>query len=400
MLLPVLYAGFILLIATLTLGHIEDNTSLLEGNLLILGILFYVLAIIAGLLFIAALVKPFFARPGTKRISYLLSRKKESAFYAFVEKLCRTTGTKIPKSIEVDCSTLVSATYTRGLISFLEDDLTLTIGLPTASEMTISEFTSLLIHELARFTQKTELRLSSLMSMMNQWFSRSVYEQDEIDEKLAAMSLTTSSMAVQIPLAGVKFFIWISRKILTLFMLAGKMISGYFERRIESNADLRSVTVAGFESFKSSLKKLHVLTASSGEAYSLLKSQNNPNDNSLPDNFISLIASIIQQDSSGEELPLKKNGAKEKSTATALTPSEQKRIDSVKTVASKELYQSDKPASTLFANFEELSKTASIRMYREILRLRFEKEDLITTDRFYRSAGLSSGPSDMDAKFF
>ena len=49
------------------------------------------------------------------------------------------------------------------------------------------------------------------------------------------------------------------------------------------------------------------------------------------------------------------------------------------------MFQSDKPASTLFTDFEELSKIVSLQLYREILGLQFDKDDLVPTDQFDRS---------------
>ena len=88
-----------------------------------------------------------------------------------------------PTTIEVDCSIQASVNYRRLLVSFLEDDLTLTIGLPVISEMTITEFANLLASEFGQYTHTREIRLSYVITTVNQWFARVVYEK---------MSLTRS----------------------------------------------------------------------------------------------------------------------------------------------------------------------------------------------------------------
>ena len=142
---------------------------------------------LVGILLVAALVKPLLARPSAKKMFIPISRKKEPALYAFIDKLCSAIGSNTPNNIEVDCSVNVSANYRRGIISFLEEDLTLTIGLPVLSEMTITEFASLLAHEFGQHIQKTEMRVSYIITSINHWFTRVVYEQDVVDDKLTTI---------------------------------------------------------------------------------------------------------------------------------------------------------------------------------------------------------------------
>jgi aconitate hydratase len=397
-LLPILYLCLILFVVNTTYGHIEDNISFLDDYSLALGLILYIIPIFVGILFFAALLKPLIASPSEKKLFIPISQKKESALYAFIEKLCHAVGSKIPNNIEVDCSVNTSANYQHGLISFLEDDLTLTIGLPVISEMTITEFANLLAHEFGQYTQKTEIRLSYIITSINLWFTRVAYEQDVIDDKLTMLSLTTS--AFQIPLSIAKFFVWLTRKVLIVFMLAGHSISRYFVNQIESDADHCSVYFAGFDSFKSSLAKLHTLATASVEAYSQLKTQRDPNDNSLPDNFILLISYISQQLSDKDSLKTKKNLPQEKFGVRSFYRSDQERIDNVRNIVSKDLFQSDKPASSLFTNFEELSKTASLRLYREVLGLRFDKDAFVPTNQFNSSSVKTSGTTEIDTNFF
>ena len=52
-----------------------------------------------------------------------------------------------------------------------------------------------------------------------------------------------------------------------------------------------------------------------------------------------------------------------------------------------------------FTTFGELTKIASVRLYRETLGLRFEKEDLIPTDQFDASRP-KPGTTEIDSNFF
>jgi hypothetical protein len=185
-----------------------------------------------------------------------------------------------------------------------------------------------------------------------------------------------------------------------VFLLTGHSISRIFVRRLEFEADACSVQLAGFESFKSSLMKLDTLASATDEAFAQLKSQRDPNDNSLPDDFILLISSVIRQMSNKDNLKTKKSSPQEKVAQHTVNPSHQERIEQLHTIVSKDTFQSDKLASTLLVNFEELTKNASIRLYRESLGLQFEKNDLVPTSQFNTSPNPTQGTIDIDTSFF
>ena len=143
-----------------------------------------------------------------------------------------------------------------------------------------------------------------------------------------------------------------------------------------------------------------MLDSASVEAFSQLKTQRKPNDNSLPDDFVLLISTISRQFSDKSNLKPKQNSPRGGEAIRAVYPSYQERIGHVKKIESKDLFQSDKPASTLFTNFEELSKVASVQLYREILHLRFGKDDLVPTSQFDSSSDQTSKTTKIDSNFF
>jgi hypothetical protein len=96
----------------------------------------------------------------------------------------------------------------------------------------------------------------------------------------------------------------------------------------------------------------------------------------------------------------KQNSPQGKTAIRTVYPSDQERIDHVMKIASKDIFQSDKPVSALFTNFEELSKTASMRLYREVLDIRFDKDDLVPTSQFSNSSGQTSKTTDSTSNFF
>jgi Zn-dependent protease with chaperone function len=399
-----LYIFLILFIASTTFDHIVDNTSLLDGKSLIIGIPLYIIPMFLGILLIVSMLKPLIARPVPKRFVVPLTRKKEQTLYAFVDKLCQSIGSRIPSTIEVDCSAHASAGFRRGMIGFLEDELTLTIGLPAASELTTTEFTSLLAHELGHFTQKLGMRLYYIITSIQGWFYRLVFEEDEIDQRLAIVSITSSGFLRWFVLPIANFSVWLSRKILTAFMLAGNVISRFYVRLMEFDADRYAVRLSGPEAFESSLSKLHLLNIALKEAFSQLKMQRKPADNSLPNDFVRLVSTNMKQTPAGNTSKAKEAALKNLTGIPDKNPTDRERIEQVNSIPAKAVPQSDALASTLFTNFKETAKMTSSRLYREVLGLQFSQNSLVPTDEFVGTSGqapeMTETQTEIDNNFF
>jgi len=399
-----LYVFLILFIASTTFDHIVDNTSLLDGKSLIIGIPFYIIPIFIGILLIVSMLKPLVARPVSKRFSVALSRKKEQALYAYVDKLCQSIGSKIPSAIEVDCSVHASAGFRRGMIGLLEDEITLIIGLPAASELTMTEFTSLLAHELGHFTQKLGMRLYYIITGVQGWFYRHIFEEDKIDQKLAIVSITSSGFLRWFVIPAANLSVWLSRKILTAFMLAGNVISRFYIRLMEFDADRYAVRLSGPEAFESSLSKLQLLNIALKEAFSQLKMQKKPEDNSLPNDFVLLVSSILKQTLAGDTSKAKAAAVKNLTGIPDKNPTDRERIEKVYSIPAKAVPQSDTLASTLFTNFKETAKITSSRLYREVLNLQLSKDSLVPTDVFIGTSGqapeMTENITEIDTNYF
>jgi Zn-dependent protease with chaperone function len=261
------------------------------------------------------------------------------------------------------------------------------IGLPAASELTTTEFTSLLAHELGHFTQKLGMRLYYIITSIQGWFYRLIFEEDEIDQKLAILSMTSSGFVRWFVIPAANLSVWLSRKILTAFMLAGNVISEFYIRQMEFDADRYAVRLSGHEAFESSLSKLHLLNMALKEAFSQLKMQKRPADNSLPNDFVLLVSSIMKQSPAGDTSKAKEAGLKNLTGIPDKNPTDRERIEQVKGIPAKAIPQSDALASTLFTSFKDTAKITSSRLYREVLGLQFNQDSLVPTDEFVGTSG-------------
>ena len=171
-------------------------------------------------------------------------------------------------------------------MNFLEEDITLTIGLPLISEMTTAELTSLMSNVFGHLTDKYTISINYIITGINRWFERGAYEQDEIDLRMDVLSRISENM-FQLLLSIAKFFIWLTRNIMKVFVIIGHTISKQYVRQSEFEADRYAARLAGCEAFESSLRKQNITEAALKDALTDLKTQRKPDDNSLPDNFVS-----------------------------------------------------------------------------------------------------------------
>lgn len=248
------------------------------------------------------------------------------------------------------------------------------------------------------------MRLYYIITSVQRWFYRHIFEEDKIDQKLAVLSITSSGFLRLFVLPAANLSVWLSRKILTAFMFAGNIISRFYIRLMEFDADRYAVRLSGSEAFESSLSKLHLLNIALKEAFSQLKMQRRPEDNSLPNDFVLLISSLMKQTSTGDTSKAKEATLKNLMGIPDKNPTDRERIEKVNSIPAKAVPQSETLASTLFTNFKETAKITSSRLYREVLGLQFSKDSLVPTDKFVSTSGqtpeMTENITEIDTNFF
>jgi aconitate hydratase len=385
----ILYPILILFLAGKLFEHIVDNITMIDEYSLPVGGSIYIFIILAGILLLISMVKPFFARPLSKQLFVPVFRKKEQALTGYIDKIAQALGSVLRVNIELNCSAGVALQYKRGLIGFLEGSPSLTIGVPVLAEMTVGEFTSLVAAELGHFTQKIRLQLFFIITTINSWFSRVVLEEDETDRKLM-ISSQTGGTGIGLLVPVMKMFIWLARKVLALFMLTVRKVTSSYMQQVEFDGDRAAVRIAGFESLESAFGKMCVLAEGSKKALQQLRMPKQPTDTSLPNNFIQLISLLTQKMSDDEINRLRASGLRGKPENRLRQLTFRERLDAARHVAAKPAFQSDQPASSLVTNINELASTATMQMYRDTLGLQVEPSSLVSPEDFLSSLEMYS----------
>jgi Zn-dependent protease with chaperone function len=259
-LLPVTYVALIVALgygvwyyAVHSPGAIFENAGGFWGAIL------YVAPIFAGTTGLLFMIKPIFARPPKPPPPLTLISEEQPLLHGFVQRLCRSLGVPVPCEIRVDMRVNASAGFRRGVRSMLGTDLVLTLGLPFVAGLNVAQLSGILAHEFGHFSQATAMRFSYLISSVNRWFARVVYERDAWDEKLANASRKTRSGYVQAILVLGIFFVWLSRRVLWVLMYAGHVMSAYLSRQMEYNADKHQLQVVGSSGFRPTYLRMGVL---------------------------------------------------------------------------------------------------------------------------------------------
>ena len=256
--LPLLYLGLIGVVAWGTYlyatGHFGVGMDLKGTG----SILIYFGPIVGGALTVLFMFKPLFARRPETRPLPELTREKEPQLFAFIDEICALVHAPRPRRVVVDLQVNASASFTHGFTSLFSRNLTLTLGLPLIAGLDARNFGGVLAHEFGHFAQGAGMGLTYIIRSLNLWFARLVYERDAWDEGLrnAASSI---DLRVGVFLHLARFMIWLTRKVLWVFMCAGNGISCFMLRQMEFDADYYEAHTAGSAAYGATSAQMRLL---------------------------------------------------------------------------------------------------------------------------------------------
>ncbi|MEP6670409.1 MAG: M48 family metalloprotease [Chthoniobacter sp.] len=346
--------------------------------------------LLVGAAIALAMVKPLFARRAPRMQPLALQPEVEPRVYALVQEICRLVGAPAPRRIELDCNLNASASFRRGLLSFLGHDLILTLGLPLIAGLSERELAGVIAHEFGHFRQGAGMRFSYLIRCINHWFARVVYERDAWDAEIASFG---SGDSFWIGLMGgcVRAGVGLSRGILWLLMMTGHALSGLLLRQMEFDADRWEMRIAGSAGFESTMFRLatldYVLTDIRNEMRRTWRRQMQ-----LPDNLPVLVEYRTNH------LPAERRTKVEYELGLAHTgwldthPSAADRIRQARRGAEPGVFTSDAPARQLFENFDTISRLVTLAHYEDDLNVPTTADFLIPLEALIKEGGTQPKP--------
>ena len=369
-LLPMLYVGLIAAAGWAVYywaTHFHFLLTSLRGGprLFLLKLVLYGGPLFAGAVLVFFMVKPFFARRPRHAQPLALNPAAEPLLFTFIAKVCESVGAPFPKRIDLDCQLNAAASFRRGMLSFLGNDLVLTIGLPLVAGLSLREFAGVLAHEFGHFTQGFGMRLSYVIRSINGWFARVVYQRDQWDAWLEEMG-DTEVWWMSLVVGGARVAVWFSRLLLTGLMFAGHAIGCFMLRQMEYDADSYEIKLAGSQVFETTTRKIHVLGHSLDLAYRNMRVAWNQN-RTLPENFP---AYLLRTDSGVSPTWRQQLEDTMGLGATGIFdthPSQGDRIRRARRAAEPGVFHLDGPACSLFGSFDIPARQVTLLHYADDL---------------------------------
>lgn len=376
--LPLLYLALIALVACGTYYYAVHGAAIFHGGGYIRGKLaLYILPLALGCIVTFFLVKPLLARRAKAPKPFSLDPAKEPVFFAFVQEIATAVGAPVPRRIDMDCEVNASASFRRGLLSFLGNDLVLTVGLPLVSGLDARQLAGVLAHELGHFAQGAGMRLTYIIRSVNFWFVRVVYERDRWDESLLAWS-RDGDVRSQIFGGLARLMVWLSRKVLWALMHIGHILSCFMLRQMEYDADRYGARLAGSDQFDATNRKIILLSlASNGARHDLGLSWQ---EQRLCDDLPMLIHRNISQ------IPAEVTVRVDKDIRTKTTglfdthPCDADRLKSVLAEESPGVFHLNCAATRLFADYQRLCTEATFAYYTS-MGLSVTQQNLVPTEQ-------------------
>jgi len=372
-LLPIIYLGFIASIGYGVISHSIEHFSWIR-SLGKLGIVAYLTPIVVGLTVALFMLKPLFARSSASAKTITLDSAQEPVFFHFVNKIASLVGAPRPKQINIDCQVNASASFRKGLFSFVGDDLVLTIGMPLLAGFNAKQLAGVLAHEFGHFAQGAGMRFHYLTHKVNSWFFSAVYLRDSWDERLELESDQANGW-VAVILNVARAGVWLTRQLLRGFMLAGHAVSSYMLRQMEFDADRYEALLSGSQQFRDTSLQLQKL----GLAFQISHDQlaRAWEEKKLVSDFPQLVVRNARQLPDELDHALLSQIENIKTQVYDSHPSDKERIENAMHLQANGIFTLDRDSRDLFKHFESLSKRISNLYYAHELGLEFDASKLV-----------------------
>ncbi|MGV3756780.1 MAG: M48 family metallopeptidase, partial [Verrucomicrobiota bacterium] len=151
------------------------------GRVMLFKLVLYLTPLFSGIVVVLFMIKPLLARRMPPPHPLALSPEAAPALYQLIERICAVVGAPRPSRVNVDCQLNASASFRRGMRSFVGSDLVLTIGMPLVAGLSAKQLAGVIAHEFGHFTQGFGMRLTYIIRSINAWFARIAYERDAWD---------------------------------------------------------------------------------------------------------------------------------------------------------------------------------------------------------------------------
>ncbi|MDA0657689.1 MAG: M48 family metallopeptidase [Planctomycetota bacterium] len=376
-LLPCVYLGLIGLVIFGVYYHLTHHIGMLgmvRGRGVLIAMALYATPLVAGVVLVGFMIKPLVARPAKRPRTRSLTRDGEPVLFALLERVCWAVGAPNPRRVDVTADVNASAGFRQGASSMLDGrDLVLTIGMPLAAGLSVSEFAGVLAHEFGHFSQGWGMRLNYVIRSINHWFLRVAYERDGWDEALDQAAAEVD-IRIGLILHTARFCVWLTRRLLLLLTLVGHAVAGYFSRQMEFDADRYEIGLVGRQAFAATFHRMMELGLAQQRSQQDLEQCFR--EGTLPDNIPALVESHRSQFTQEFRKSVADAIAESRTGWCATHPADSERIARAARVESEGILHVDAPARFLFQHFDAICQGVTKDFYEAALGKRFSEQRL------------------------
>ncbi len=374
--IPLGYVAALIGSIGLTMVYASQTTAL-SGGEAIPVVFQYALPLCLMVLISVLLARPFLGRLTQTEAPYKLSPEKEPLLFALIHEICERGGIRPPMEIQLNCRVNLALQSKAGWSGLISKETVLTIGLPLIAGLTLRQFAGVLAHELGHYRETKDPRVSFLIYRVNRWLYRRSHEADSVEVR--------ARMALQKPKHNPiqKLILLVSagsRYVFTGLLWIAKRISFKRLRDQEFMADDFQSQIAGTDEFRNTTLKMHLMHLAYDQV--LEEVAKSSGDRGLPENFPGLVITRANKLKSDGQGALKEQLTRKTTQIQGLHPADSERIQRIESNPRERIMIGNGNVASVFENFDASCRTASTRLYNELLNKRITQSQLIANAQF------------------
>ncbi len=289
LLLPVIYLAVTGIVAYATFFHGLFGLNYNVSSFPIVKVILYILPLISGSLFVLLLLRPLLPLRAKEKVIISNHEYDSTALYQFTSEICTQLCIQKPVETTLTIEPIIVA-HSTGLENLLKNRLSVTVGLPLLSCLTLNQLSTLIAHTCYLYSNRNSSYIYQALSWLEDVFAKCINGGDgwrsyflKIEEN------SNTSIVIIFALLG-KAGVWTSDQLLIALYSITRLLTKNTVISIKNHADKNAINVAGKEIFYEALKFSADCETAFNDA--LKKSLLLPTNN-LVDNFVLMVQKQI-----------------------------------------------------------------------------------------------------------
>lgn len=272
---PLTYSGLVIAVALGLLGYLGAGQALIFGGLALptavmtfIWLITWLLPALAGTTLLIFLLYPMW--PRRRPEPYLrLDPKRHAHFHRVINQMTAAMDVAAPEFIEISAAADIRVAPARGLRSVKRGDLRLTLGLALVAGCSVQQLAGLLAREFGRYASPASARAAIWIHSINQWFAERSHIPDAWDERFDHWAVDYPGKIAHGAITVARSLTHRVRRLLARLAGWNTKTTHKTLQRLERDADLFQMRVAGSEGFRALALQLHQLIEAERDIHQL-----------------------------------------------------------------------------------------------------------------------------------